>query len=205
MIKPRIRIAGVVDVETSGLGKYSEIIELSLVVFGFNADSGEVTGIMDEYCGLREPSGYINPWATRVHGLTLADVRGHRLDHARIEDMISRTEFLIAHNASFDRGYVAAMYPSAAVKPWYCSMAGVNWKAQGCPNRRLQDLLYFHHIDPGQAHRALDDARATLMLLAYTQPNGETNLKELLHKYEEKEENRRKENPVSGFPLNSQF
>lgn len=108
-VKPGWGIAGFVDVETTGLSpRYDEVVELALVLFAFDRQTGGIVGIVDEYVGLREPGRSIPRDASEVHGLTMDGVRGCCLDCGVIERLIARAEFLVAHNASFDRGFVFA-------------------------------------------------------------------------------------------------
>jgi DNA polymerase-3 subunit epsilon len=172
-------LGALVDVETTGFSPYrDDIIELCLVLFHVNSDGLAI--IEEEYSGLREPVNGINAAAARVNGIGWADVQGRDLDHRRVNDLIKRADFFIAHNASFDRGFMTRLYPQAAYKHWYCSMAGIDWRGKGYSNRRLQDLLAWHGISPGRSHRAGDDVRATLELLNVCQANGRTYLSELL-------------------------
>lgn len=171
----------IVDVETTGFSPaYDEIIELCIILFHFNKQTGMVDQILEEYVGMREPACGIRPGAARVNGITLADVQGKDLDYSKVSAILNQAEFMVAHNASFDRGFLVRLFPQVAVKAWYCSMSGINWRGKGFPNRRLQDLLSFHGIKPGRAHRAGDDVRATLALLSFSQDWGETYLYELL-------------------------
>ena len=181
MSRERQRIlGGVVDVETTGLSPtQDEIIELCIILFDFDPGNGELV-IEEEYVGLREPSCGIRPAAARINGITRADVYGRDLDYNRVTDIIHRADFMVAHNAAFDRNFVTRLFPLAQTKTWYCSMAGIDWRGKGYPNRRLQDLLMLHGICPGRAHRASDDVRATLELLSYRQSCGTTYLSELL-------------------------
>jgi DNA polymerase-3 subunit epsilon len=80
----------------------------------------------------------------------------------------------------FTSGFITRLFPAAGSKQWYCSMAGIDWRGKGYPNRRLQDLLLLHGIMPARSHRASDDVRATLDLLSYRQTCGTTYLSELL-------------------------
>ncbi len=172
-------LGALVDVETTGLSPYKdEIVELCMVLFYINHEG--IAVVAEEYSGLREPVKGINAAAARVNGIYWEDVAGRDLDHRRVNEMIRRADYIIAHNAPFDRGFVTRLYPLAGGKKWFCSMSDIDWRGKGYPNRRLQDLLAWHGISPGCSHRAGDDVRATLELLNFCQPNGITYLNELL-------------------------
>lgn len=175
-------LAALVDVETTGLSPHRhEVLEMAVLLFAFRRDTGEITGLVDEYIGLREPRRrYIPHGATAIHGITYDMVQGRTLDDDRIRDLISRAEFLVAHNASFDFGFVARMYPEVTQKPWLCTMRQINWRQYGFPSRGLQQLLAAHGIHPQTAHRAAADCHAVLELLSHPSPQGNTYFHELL-------------------------
>lgn len=173
--------AAVIDVETTGLNPEADgVVEFAAVLFSFDPFTGRVLEELDAYSGLRDPGRPIPPDVTAKHGLREEDVRGQRLDEARIRAILGRAHYLIAHNASFDRGFVERLFPETRQMHWLCSMDGIDWKRKGFPKKGLQALLAAHEIAPGSAHRALDDARATLRLLALDKPGGGTYLQELL-------------------------
>ncbi len=167
--------AGCIDVETTGLDPYTdEVIELGLVLFSY--DRSGITGIIDTYSGLREPRGEISRGAYNVHGLAKEHLIGHQLDTEKIKSMLEQADFLIAHNASFDKGFVTKLFPSAKKMRWYCTMRGIRWQGR----RSLQGLLHEHDILPVQSHRALDDAKSVISLLAQKNSRGETYFAEML-------------------------
>ena len=176
--KPEVKatgIAGCIDVETTGLSAFSdEIVELALVLFRYDQDG--IKEIVESYSGLREPLCEISLGAQRVHGLSMEALAGQRLDLPRIKEMIEKADFLLAHNASFDKGFVRRIFPETRTKRWYCSMTGVRWSG----GRGLQDLLAGHGILPDQAHRALDDVEGLLSLLGCKNRQGKTYFAELL-------------------------
>ena len=178
-----VGIACFLDVETTGLSSsYDEIVELALCLFEFTRDTGEITGIVDQYVGLREPDRHISRGAAMVHGLSMDDVRGKCLDIDRVEAMLGKAEFLIAHNASFDRGFMVRMFQACSGKQWLCSMNGINWKGKGFTSRGLQNLLRDHGIKVKRSHRARDDVRATIKLLSQRDGSGKCYFFELLEK-----------------------
>jgi len=173
--------ACVIDTETTGFSHSADdLIELGIVLFEFDAISCDVGDILDEYNGLRDPGRAIPIGATQAHGMTWDDVRGHKLDDDRVRAILARSVHLIAHNARFDRGFVAKLYPEVSRCDWRCSMDGIPWRTKGFPSKGLQELLSRHDLHVETAHRALDDARNTLRLLSRRQPDGRTYLADLL-------------------------
>ena len=174
-------IGGLIDVETTGLSPHTdEIIEFAMVLFAFERSNSRILGIVDEYIGLREPACRISPGAARVNGISEFELRGKVLDESKITTMIEKAEFLIAHNATFDKSFVCKLFRFASGKPWYCSMKGINWYQKGCQSRSLQNLLQKHNIKVLKAHRADADVQAVLSLLAQNNADGSCYFTELL-------------------------
>ncbi|NLJ34239.1 MAG: DNA polymerase III subunit epsilon [Firmicutes bacterium] len=174
-------IGGCIDVETTGLSpRYNEIIEFALILFSYHRPTGEIIAVLDEYSGLREPGCAISRGAAGVHGLTREQLRGKTLAQERIADMLQRADFILSHNANFDYNFVVPLFPWAAAKPWYCSMNGIDWRSKGFASKGLQRLLAWHGVEIDRAHRALDDAKALLALLALNSKGGQSYLGELL-------------------------
>lgn len=78
---PGYGLAGFIDVETTGLnGKKDQIIELAISLLCFEKDTCKIVGIVDSYCGLREPTIPIPAEASRINGIYMHDVKGKDLD-----------------------------------------------------------------------------------------------------------------------------
>lgn len=183
-VEGELRFAGFVDVETTGLDPDTdEVVEFAISLFAFQPHSGEIVGIVDQYSGLRDPGRPIPSRASAIHGIGDADVKGKRLNDRLIRALVGQSEFLIAHNASFDRPFVERLYPEARDKIWLCSMNGVPWKRLGFPSKGLQNLLKAHGINPGRAHRGLDDVEAALALLSTTARDGTQYFRYVLERY----------------------
>lgn len=144
-------LALVIDVETTGWqAAVDEIIEVGAILFAFDPNCGEVLQPVDCYSGLREPTVGIHPAAQEIHGLSLAMLKGQRLDEERLRNLFSRAEFLIAHNASFDRGFLTRFFPETGDKPWLCSMRGIDWLSAGCLGRSLELLRSYFSLENGE-------------------------------------------------------
>lgn len=179
----RLGQAGFLDVETTGLDELEdEIIELAIVVFRFDRDTGEIIDIIGEYTGLREPDVPIKRRASEVNGIYRRHVKGKKLDNQRIVSLLEYCEFLIAHNAEFDKGFFDQYLKIRRDPPfsWYCTMKGIDWNKRRIKRRSLQNLLLRHNIEITQTHRALDDCKAALQLLQAKNKQGDYYLKELL-------------------------
>ncbi len=178
----KVGLAVALDVETTGFGYQDKIVELALSLFAFGRETGQILGIVDEYSGLQDPKMPIPVGARRVHGISDGDVRNKALDRSRIATIMGQGEFIVAHNASFDRRFVAAEFSLAREMLWLCSCKDIAWKRRGFQSASLEYLLNCHQIRMERRHRALDDVHATLMLLS--QPDGKaTYFTELLGKY----------------------
>lgn len=175
-------LAAFVDTETTGLNNQEdEVVELSIFLFVFNRSTGQIMGISDEYTGLRDPQIPIPSRASKIHGITNKSVKGMLLDNPKVESMIEKAEFLIAHNAGFDRGFVERLFPISAKKKWYCSMNGIDWYGKGFSSKGLEKLITAHNISFKQEHRASDDVLAALLLLSQKDESGDYYFLELLN------------------------
>jgi len=99
-----------------------------------------------------------------VHGITDEMVRGQVVDRPRLTVLVAEADLIIAHNAAFDRPMLERLWPCFAEKPWACSFADVDWRAEGFGAGKLDYLL----MQQGwffDGHRALTDCLAGVFLL----------------------------------------
>ncbi len=160
----------VLDTETTGLDQAKEaIIELALLVVDVDRATGMPVGQVQVYDGLEDPGKPIPREVMAITGITDAQVRGQRLDDARVAELLHGADLVIAHNAGFDRPFVEARLKQFASLPWACSFADIDWKAQGRGSAKLESLAqalgWFY-----DAHRAEMDCHALLAVLASPLP-----------------------------------
>jgi DNA polymerase-3 subunit epsilon len=174
-----LRKAVFVDIETTGLDlRRDTIIEFGAVLFTFTS-GGQVVRIEDEYCGFEDPGSPIPSRITQLTGITNEMVRGQRLDEARLEKLLGEADLIIAHNAAFDRPFIDRRLGLAA-RPWACSQREVPWQESGLGSTKLEFLAYRYGFFYDN-HRALDDCRMAVHLLAQPLPGtGRTALAALL-------------------------
>ncbi len=182
-IDPSWKTAAFVDVETTGLSSNDEMIELAILLFCFDPETGEVKNVIDQYVGLREPGCPIHPAAAKRHRITPRMLKGKTLDDGRVLAILDQAEFIIAHNVSFDRRFICTQYPALSEKLWLCSLYGIDWKSKGFKKRTLEALLRAHRISITTKHRAEADARAALTLLSMTGTDEKPYFSELVHEY----------------------
>lgn len=166
-----IRRAIFVDTETTGLGDRDEVIELALVPFEYERDSGRIVAVdhRNLFSQLRQPSFPIPPASVAIHGLSDKDVAGKTINTEMVNALVEPAHLIIAHNAAFDRPMAEKHWPIFEGKHWGCSLADIDWKGEGLGSAKLDYLLlkqgwFFNE------HRAISDALASVFLLQLPLP-----------------------------------
>ena len=151
------------DLETGGLSaRMNQIFTIGIVF-----ETGEEHLIPVAY-DRRKP---VNPGALRVNGIDLSTWEGYPLDKAmRIAADILGEHRLVAHNASFDRGFLLQAAKETGLhvaNPWSCTL---DWsrripQLRGLRSRNLaklhEHLLGFR---PEKCHDALEDSRSCMRI-----------------------------------------
>jgi len=157
----------IVDVETTGMSPRNgdEVVEIGIILFRYNAINHDGVEIVETYQALREPTDPIPQGVIGIHGITDEMVRGKTLDNNKMESIFARADFVVAHNASFDKSFLEHLLPMSMDRPWKCSCFGIKWVKHGLENRRLGTLRDFFGINHDEAHRALADCEVVLEAL----------------------------------------
>jgi len=164
----------ILDTETTGLDWRAEnIIELAMLSVDVDLHTGQPVGVVAVYEDFEDPGRPIPSEIVKLTGITDHDVKGQKLNEAKINAMVERADLIVAHNAGFDRPFVENRLEVFEHKAWACSFAGINWKAQGLGSAKLEflcsELGWFY-----DAHRAQVDCHALLRVLSShlkTQPD----------------------------------
>ena len=157
------------DTETTGLDPTrDEIIELAMVPFTYGRD-GNIYEVREPFQGLREPSKPIPPEITALTGIDDAMVAGQSIDASAVASFTASASLIIAHNAGFDRKFMERFCDVFTTKAWACSQSQVPWAEEGFEGTKLGYLLSGCGLFHG-AHRAVDDCRAAIEILARPLP-----------------------------------
>jgi len=154
------------DTETTGLDHTQDkIIELGIVAFEYDPDTGSIIRILGRYSGFEDPGIPLAEEISQITGITDDMVAGQVFDDGLVAEMAEDAHLVIAHNAAFDRKFVEARFPVFKSIPWACTVSQINWQAERITSRTLEYLLYKCGGYCINAHRALDDTEGLLGLL----------------------------------------
>jgi DNA polymerase III subunit epsilon len=162
----------VIDFETTGLGPNAggRATEIAAVL----VRGGEIVG---SYQSLMNSGAWVPPFIQQLTGIS-----NEMLARSPGSDQVMRevAEFtrgcpLVAHNASFDRGFWLHELERAGCEPdaaheFACTVLLARRLYPDAPNCKLGTLAQFHQLPAtGRAHRALADAQTTAHLLLQIQ------------------------------------
>jgi DNA polymerase-3 subunit epsilon len=159
----------ILDTETTGLDfENDEIIEIALRKWIYHKKEHYLIKPVEEYSALNEPvKNEISEAITEITGITKEDVKGKKIDWSIVSTIISESDFVLAHNAGFDRPMIESvpeLSEISASKIWACSLAQVDWASKGFLSSK-QELLSIFHGFHYAGHRALTDIDALANIL----------------------------------------
>lgn len=158
----------VVDLETTGGDRSSEIIEVGFVDV---VSDGEGWRALPPVSKLFRPRGDISFHAMAVHHLTpehFCDADPHCDEYALCEMFAEPADVMVAHSARFERGFIADTATGGL--PWICTVRSSKAVWPQAPGHSNQVLRYWRgfRLDPAladPAHRAGPDAWVTAHIL----------------------------------------
>lgn len=176
------REAVILDTETTGLTPSDEVIQLSMIRFTFDADTGEIGEVLGRFDGYQEPARLITPDITAMTGITHDMVAGKFINPDEVGQFIAGADVITAHGSEFDRGMMELNFPeieeALMQSSWACSYIEGSWKEMGLNNAKL-DYLLFKHGYTFDAHRADKDCEALLTLLSLKRDDGTTYMSDI--------------------------
>jgi DNA polymerase-3 subunit epsilon len=159
-----------VDVETTGTSAIEdEIIDIGYVICSYEKSTGKLFKVEKEVSFLAQPSKPLTLEIKKITGYSDSDLEGKAIPWPEVEADFLRVGIIIAHNASFDRGFIDKALPNIRKCIWGCSMKQVSWRDKGHGSMSLEYLAKDHGFF-FTGHTALIDAKATLNLLSKVDP-----------------------------------
>lgn len=167
----RVGTAACVDIETTGVSpKTDQITEIGIALFRFDHDTGRILGVVDVHSSLEEPKVPIPAHVSALTSITAQLVQGRAIDWTSVARFLDQAEFLIAHNADFERRFLSHIPGLLDGRRLFCSQQIPVWHPPGARSSvRLEDLTEAHGI-PHVAHRAFGDVLAMVHLLGVPSP-----------------------------------
>lgn len=159
----------VIDTETTGMSHEEDcVVEIAAARLELGDEGYEITAVSQ--C-LVDPQRSIPAAASAVHHLTDADVVDARTLVEAIDFLeICPNDVLVAHNSSFDKGFL----PLLKGHDWICTWKVAQKLLPEAPAYGNQVLRYYlglnvegGHGRNGQPHSAGYDARTTALLMAH--------------------------------------
>jgi DNA polymerase III epsilon subunit-like protein len=161
------------DLETSGLlPETDRIIEVGACVYEW--DTKMPMQILSELVDPCMDNGdfVLPPEITAITGITdvaLGRYGAFEKDVLhRLTQMATLSQYYVAHNAEFDRGFIEAAYRRHGMTmvelPWLDSMSDVRFP-ESIKTRNLKHLAAEHNFLPGFSHRSLFDVMTMLKIM----------------------------------------
>lgn len=158
-------ILAAIDTETTGLHSTTDrLLEVGAVKFSKD-------GVIDTFNKLINPGCSIPYNATRINHITKDMVQDCPTEKEILPDLVQfvSNSILVAHNANFDLSFINSALIRCGHKALSNRMEDtVKISRSVFPDlesHKLQFLAQHFNINPGNAHRAQDDARVCMELL----------------------------------------
>jgi len=163
------------DFETTGLDcRRDRVVEIGALRFRAVGGPGGATAFREEaaFAALVDPGMPMPYQARAIHGISDADLEGAPRFASLAPALLALAgdAIIVAHNAPFDISFLESELARAGLaSPRNASLDTRRLAKEAFPlerSYRLGSLAERLGIEPGRAHRALDDARACMDLLA---------------------------------------
>lgn len=158
------KIIAILDTETTGLRPPGGPTAVGIVVT--RVHDWMPSEILSEYAALNYPGCSIPQAIQDLTGITDQMVQGKSFDFNVMSAMLKPVDFIVAHNASFDRMWLdhVGFRPEAR---WLCSKTFMDWSGiHECS--KLQCLALKFRCESDVKHNALADAHVLLKVLQHS-------------------------------------
>jgi DNA polymerase III subunit epsilon len=165
---PAPRTLLILDVETTGLDpETDELIELGAILYSVpHRTSIAQLSTLIPIAAANTAAAINHIPADATHNLSAADIE---LTMRLLQTWLDRADYLVAHNASFDRTWLGQPPTPASDKPWLCTFEHFQWPRNDKPTSLINTALN-HGIGVSSAHRALTDCQLIAALFDRVDP-----------------------------------
>lgn len=161
-----VNIGIVVDTETTGTAKDSEITEIAIVPFAFDGNTYEILKIFPAYESYNDVNVILDERIVKLTGITNEMIAGHKIDRSLLQNMFKKADVVVAHHAGFDRNVLEHNFPELKRLDtiWLCTVKDPPYEKHFVTSAKLDYVAYilgfwFEH------HRALGDVHATIKIM----------------------------------------
>ncbi len=172
-VRPGMLAGCALFAETTGPDVIGDaVIELALQRFWADA-AGRIVMTGRSHHWLEDPGRPIDPEVTRSTGIAPSEVLGRRIMDPVAASLIADADFVVSHDASFDRPFVEKRLPLAVARPWVCTSSDVDWRDNGLEGGSMAYMM----MQMGMfyaPHRGSAEVTALLHLLDRPLPSGGT-------------------------------
>ena len=151
------------DVETTGLRFDSDkIIQLSLRPVLVNKKTYKISALAKSKTYFNDPGFQLSDEIKKLTNISDDQLRGEKIDWDWLYATLKKADFVVCHNANFDRGMVESQFKRlnlpATETIWACSMSQVFWRDFCRPSKSLEVLCAWSGFfyDSHQAHNDVD-------------------------------------------------
>ena len=181
------KLALILDLETTGLdAQEDKIIEIGLIHFTYNPDTGQVLGADSPIVFFEDPGQPLSKTIVDLTGITDEMLAGKKIDDDKVHNAIAKASIVIAHNAGFDRPFFDKRFSPTSDQYWACSLNEIPWDKYGYRCAKLSCLLAEKDCVFFDGHRASNDCMALLHTLSHPFSDGELPLNLLLQSARQK-------------------
>ena len=157
------------DVETTGLSFDSDrVIQLCVRPVLVNKSTYKVSAIAKSKVYNNDPGFPLSEEIQKLTNIVDSDLSGETIDWEWVHSTLERADFVVCHNANFNRGMIEKELNRASLKKtetiWACSMSQVFWRDFCRPSKALEVLCawsgFFY-----DSHQAANDVDAMIHVL----------------------------------------
>lgn len=160
----------IIDTETTGLDESKDqVIEFAGIFYSVEHKTpiSSVSFLLPVDENPQEKLNKISAGASKCSSI---------LPTSYVNTLFSRADAVVAHNADFDKRFIAKMcFPEAMNKQWICTLNDVDWPIATKSGMSLVNLALSYGVPVTSAHRALVDCNLIAEIF-----NKEQNIEQLL-------------------------